>query len=260
MTWQAMSNTDQQDKQLKDKIANFYDQSSPLWEDIWGEHMHMGHYGKEGDEDKSDAQAQIDMVDRLLDWGEVTAPTRVLDVGCGVGGSSRHIARRFPGAKVTGVTLRFVCVHVCMHVCVCVCVSVCVCMYLFVYTHTCTQAHVYACVCVDTYTCTHAHTHITHTHTHTHTHTQTHSPIQCEHARARSEAAGLSETTSFQVADALNLPYEDETFDLLWSMESGEHMPNKVELYIRVYIRFSSCTCIYSLRSKMVLGVWGTHA
>ena len=193
-----MSNTELQDKQLKDKIANFYDQSSPLWEDIWGEHMHMGHYGKEGDENKSDAQAQIDMVDRLLDWGEVTAPTRVLDVGCGVGGSSRHIARRFPGASVTGVTLRFVCV--CMCVCVCVlCARVCVCV--------------------------HPHAR---THPHARAHTHTHSLIQCEHARARSEAAGMSDTTSFQVADALNLPFDDATFDLLWSMESGEHMPNKV--------------------------------
>ncbi len=159
MTWQATSNTELQDKQLKDKIANFYDQSSPLWEDIWGEHMHMGHYGKQGDEEKSDAQAQIDMVDRLLDWGEVTAPTRVLDVGCGVGGSSRHIARRFPGAKVTGVTLRFVCVlvcmHACMHVCVCVCVCVrayvCLCVSVCIHTHTHThahtRAHVYVCVC-----------------------------------------------------------------------------------------------------------------
>jgi len=32
--------------------------------------MHMGHYGAEGDEEKSDAQAQIDMVDRLLAWGK----------------------------------------------------------------------------------------------------------------------------------------------------------------------------------------------
>merc|ERR1719329_745566 len=122
--------------------------------------MHMGHYGAEGDEEKSDAQAQIDMVDRLLAWGEVAAPTRVLDVGCGVGGGSRHMARKYPGATVTGVTL---------------------------------------------------------------------SPIQCAHARARSEAAGLSESTSFEVADALNLPFDDETFDLLWSMESGEHMPNKAK-------------------------------
>lgn len=26
-------------KGLKDRIANFYDQSSPLWEEVWGEHM-----------------------------------------------------------------------------------------------------------------------------------------------------------------------------------------------------------------------------
>ena len=50
------------DKELKDKIATFYDQSSPLWEEIWGEHMHMGHYGKDGEETKTDQQAQIDMV------------------------------------------------------------------------------------------------------------------------------------------------------------------------------------------------------
>lgn len=30
------------DPTLKERIATFYDQSSPLWEDIWGEHMHMG--------------------------------------------------------------------------------------------------------------------------------------------------------------------------------------------------------------------------
>nr|XP_009796638.1 PREDICTED: probable tocopherol O-methyltransferase, chloroplastic [Nicotiana sylvestris] len=32
---------------------------------------------------------------------------------------------------------------------------------------------------------------------------------------------------SFQVADALNQPFPDRQFDLVWSMESGEHMPDK---------------------------------
>jgi tocopherol O-methyltransferase len=30
-----------------------------------------------------------------------------------------------------------------------------------------------------------------------------------------------------QVADALQMPFEDNSFDLVWSMESGEHMPDK---------------------------------
>jgi hypothetical protein len=32
------------DADLKDGIAFFYDRSSKLWEDVWGEHMHHGYY------------------------------------------------------------------------------------------------------------------------------------------------------------------------------------------------------------------------
>lgn len=32
-----------------------------------------------------------------------------------------------------------------------------------------------------------------------------------------------------QVADALDMPFEDESFDLVWSLESGEHMPDKTQ-------------------------------
>ena len=39
---------------LKQGIASFYDESSNLWESIWGEHMHHGYYetlqGNEGNE------------------------------------------------------------------------------------------------------------------------------------------------------------------------------------------------------------------
>lgn len=38
---------------------------------------------------------------------------------------------------------------------------------------------------------------------------------------------GLADKASFQVADALQQPFEDNSFDLIWSMESGEHMPDK---------------------------------
>ncbi|RZC55741.1 hypothetical protein C5167_014605 [Papaver somniferum] len=34
---------------------------------------------------------------------------------------------------------------------------------------------------------------------------------------------------SFQVADALEQPFQDGQFDLLWSIESGEHMHDKAK-------------------------------
>lgn len=82
----------------------------------------------------------------------------MVDVGCGIGGSSRHIARKF-GAKTTGITL---------------------------------------------------------------------SPVQASRAAAISHKAGLGRQCSFQVADALAQPFADNSFDLVWSLESGEHMPDKM--------------------------------
>ena len=32
------------DAELKEGIANFYDKSTNIWEDMWGEHMHHGYY------------------------------------------------------------------------------------------------------------------------------------------------------------------------------------------------------------------------
>ena len=58
------------------------------------------------------------------------------------------------------------------------------------------------------------------------------SPIQANRARERAAEAGLTGDTPpwarFEVADALNTPFPDQSFDFIWSMESGEHMPDKV--------------------------------
>lgn len=75
-----------------------------LLEDVWGEHMHHGYY-PEGKPRKDHAQAQVDMIDRSLEWAGVEAPVRrVVDVGCGIGGSSRHMARKY-GCGARGITL-----------------------------------------------------------------------------------------------------------------------------------------------------------
>lgn len=147
-------------EELKDGIAGFYDSSSGLWERVWGEHMHHGHYGPNGDIKKDHMQAQVDMCDETLKWAGVDSgppPASVLDVGCGIGGSSRHIARKY-GSEGVGITL---------------------------------------------------------------------SPVQADRANALSQAQGLGERLRFEVADALAMPFADDSFDLVWSMESGEHMPDK---------------------------------
>lgn len=41
---------------------------------------------------------------------------------------------------------------------------------------------------------------------------------------------------SFQVMDALHMDFPDDTFDLVWACESGEHMPDK-KLYIEEMTR-----------------------
>ncbi|MFM6138145.1 MAG: SAM-dependent methyltransferase, partial [Sphaerospermopsis kisseleviana] len=56
---------------LYQQIQEFYDASSGLWEQIWGEHMHHGYYGADGKQQKDRRQAQIDLIEELLNWSGV---------------------------------------------------------------------------------------------------------------------------------------------------------------------------------------------
>ena len=60
---------------LNEGIANFYDESSGLWESMWGEHMHHGYYPK-GAAPKSNQEAQIDMIEEVLSWAGATSATK----------------------------------------------------------------------------------------------------------------------------------------------------------------------------------------
>src|SRR4051812_17684224 len=92
--------------QLNDLIGYLYDRSSPLWERVWGEHMHHGFYPPraKGAPRMEPHAAQLELIEQLLRWGGVRAAANVLDVGCGIGGSALHLATRFDAA-VTGITL-----------------------------------------------------------------------------------------------------------------------------------------------------------
>ena len=91
-----------------ESVASAYDQwtQDQLLERLWGEHIHLGFYGSPPQR-RDFRAAKQDFVDALASWGEIDklpAGTRVLDVGCGIGGSSRRLASRF-GFDVLGVSI-----------------------------------------------------------------------------------------------------------------------------------------------------------
>lgn len=62
-------------KSLKEGIAGFYDESSGIWEDIWGDHMHHGYYepGAEVSGSGSDHRAaQIRMIEETLRFAGIS--------------------------------------------------------------------------------------------------------------------------------------------------------------------------------------------
>lgn len=147
------------------EIQQFYDASSHLWEQIWGEHMHHGYYGRAGTDKIDRRQAQIDLIEELLNWAKVKKAENIIDLGCGIGGSTLYLAEKF-NAKATGITL---------------------------------------------------------------------SPKQATRATERARELKLEDKSQFKVADALNIPFEDNIFDLVWSLESGEHMPDKTKFLQECY-------------------------
>ncbi|BAU64714.1 Methyltransferase type 11 [Stanieria sp. NIES-3757] len=170
-------------KNLQQQIQEFYDASSGLWEEIWGEHMHHGYYGRAGNYKMDRRQAQIDLIEELLLWAgfknAANKPQNIIDVGCGIGGSTLYLAQKF-GAKATGISL---------------------------------------------------------------------SPVQVSRATARAKSAGLEERVQFQVANALEMPFADHSFDLVWSLESGEHMPDKTKF-------LQECYRVLQPGGKLILATW----
>jgi tocopherol O-methyltransferase len=127
--------------------------------------MHHGYYGRGGKIKLDRRQAQIDLIEELLTWGDVTGANQILDVGCGIGGSSLYLAEKFHSQGV-GITL---------------------------------------------------------------------SPVQAARASQRAQEFNLKEQVSFCVADALKTPFPENNFDLVWSLESGEHMPDKRQFLRECY-------------------------
>ncbi|KAK7710803.1 putative secondary metabolism biosynthetic enzyme [Diaporthe eres] len=85
---------------LKKRIQRHYDITSDQFLKVWGEHIHHGYF--KTPEDTAE-QAQLNQVMQLAERAGVSAGSRVLDVGCGIGGTARYLARE-RGCKVTAIT------------------------------------------------------------------------------------------------------------------------------------------------------------
>jgi MPBQ/MSBQ methyltransferase len=141
-----------------DSVANSYDEwtEDGILEFYWGEHIHLGHYGSPPKSTDFN-QAKYDFVHEMVRWGglsQMPTGTTLLDVGCGIGGSSRILAKDY-NFDVIGVTI---------------------------------------------------------------------SPQQVKRAQ---ELTPPGVDAKFQVDDAMALSFPDASFDVVWSVEAGPHMPDK---------------------------------
>jgi len=89
-------------EQITRQIAQFWDQISEGWQTIWGSHIHHGYYENNLPLDPKTAQEKL--IDKLAQLLEIPPQAKILDVGCGMGGSSLYLAKNYQ-AIMTGITL-----------------------------------------------------------------------------------------------------------------------------------------------------------
>jgi MPBQ/MSBQ methyltransferase len=144
--------------QSSESVAAAYDAwtDDRLLERLWGDHVHLGYYG-DPPLHRDFREAKAAFVHKLVRWSgldQLPAGSRILDVGCGIGGSARILARDY-NLDVVGISI---------------------------------------------------------------------SPAQITRAKELT-IPGLS--CRFEVMDALDLQLADHSFDAVWSVEAGPHMPDK---------------------------------
>lgn len=84
----------------KDLIRSHYDLATPFYRLLWGRHIHHGLW----DDSETPTVAQQNLTETVIREAEIARGQKVIDVGCGMGGSSIFIAKNV-GCNVTGLTL-----------------------------------------------------------------------------------------------------------------------------------------------------------
>ena len=83
-----------------DAIQRHYDRLSAFYRTFWGDHIHHGLW--EGA--RNAKEAQVALIERLAAKADIRPGSHVLDVGCGLGGSSIWLARNLK-CTVVGLTI-----------------------------------------------------------------------------------------------------------------------------------------------------------
>ena len=174
-----------------------------ILEHYWGEHIHLGYYNnlswfspsasflatfisatRARVFSESFKTAKLDFSSSLMNWTGVSSlpeneHIRVLDVGCGIGGTTRFIGKERHQWTVTGISI---------------------------------------------------------------------SPEQIKRATELALAQNVF-NVDFRCCDAVQMPFPDGGFDVVWSCESAEHMPDK-EGFLR------ECLRVLKPGGKLVLATW----
>jgi tocopherol O-methyltransferase len=80
-------------------VQDHYDRLSSIYRTFWGDHIHHGYWLR----NESPREAQIRLIERLATRAGIQKGSRVLDVGCGLGGSALWLAENL-GCHVLGIT------------------------------------------------------------------------------------------------------------------------------------------------------------
>ena len=81
-------------------IQGHYDLSTPFYRLLWGPHIHHGLW----DANESPRAAQLQLTERLATFARISAGQQLVDVGCGMGASSIHLAKT-RNCECLGVTI-----------------------------------------------------------------------------------------------------------------------------------------------------------
>jgi len=146
--------------EVQERVNEYYDECQVDYSMMWGTNEHLSmHFGYHDDDHESLNDAVINLTRVIADKADVSEGDRVLDAGCGVGGSAIWLAEN-RGASVDGVNIN---------------------------------------------------------------------EMQIRKARRGATERGVDDRVAFHVYDYTDTPFEDDSFDVVWAVESVCHTDDETE-------------------------------